>query len=150
MNAPEGIRNNNPFNLTYLASITWQGQTGYDGRFCTFDTMIDGLRAGTVDTCVHVIKDGVRPTIEALIGDPIHGQAPANENDTEAYIAAMCLRMKIARDQVFDIRDQGEMCLYARSIAIQENGATWASTISDADIEQAVTEAFTHLHWVKP
>jgi hypothetical protein len=41
---PRGIRNNNPGNLTGSDS-TWNGQTGLDGRFCVFDTPVNGLRA---------------------------------------------------------------------------------------------------------
>lgn len=41
-----GIRNKNPFNIEWSRSNTWLGQRGSDGRFCIFDTIDHGVRAG--------------------------------------------------------------------------------------------------------
>lgn len=50
MSSIRGIRNNNPGNLEYNASIQWNGQTGQDANgYCTFDTMENGIRALTLD-----------------------------------------------------------------------------------------------------
>lgn len=143
---PPGIRDNDPFNLNYLAAINWQGEEGADGRFNIFDTTVDGLRAGLISTCNHVLKDGCAPTIKALIAL----QAPPIENDTEAYERFMCEHMGVQADDTINIHDATTMAAYARGIVIQENDEVWASTITDGEITQAVTEAFLHLYGAAP
>ena len=44
MTDPLGVRNRNPANIV-AGPVTWQGQTGVNGRFCVFDTPKDGIRA---------------------------------------------------------------------------------------------------------
>ena len=43
-----GIRNNNPFNIEYNKNNNWLGQRGHDSRFCIFDKMEHGVRAGMI------------------------------------------------------------------------------------------------------
>lgn len=145
-NAPLGIKNNNGFNLIYEPHIIWQGQTGSDGHFCIFDTMQNGLRAGVINTCNHVLKDGVKPDLDSLIGDPVHGQAPPNENDTDSYIGIMCKVLNIRPDDDIDIRCTTTMEIFTRGIVTVEQGGPWGDTITDTEISQGVADAFQHLY----
>ena len=142
---PMGIRNNNAFNLI-ASTIDWDGQTGTDGRFCVFDTMINSIRAGVINTCNHVLRDGLTPDLDSLIGDPDHGQAPPNENDTDSYIGIMCKLMGITDTATIDIRDAATMQSYTRGIVTVEQGSTWEETITDDEIAQGVAAAFQHLY----
>lgn len=87
-----GIRNNNPLNIR--KGNNWQGerQPQTDPEFEEFRTMEDGCRAaiilatnlitGKAKSC-HGVKCR---TLTALITK----WAPSNENNTEAYIKAVC------------------------------------------------------------
>ena len=47
-----GISCFNPMNIMEVPSIKWQGQvdptTDPEGRLCTFDSFVDGIRAGAI------------------------------------------------------------------------------------------------------
>ena len=143
---PHGMRLNNPFNIIFSQHITWQGQTGNDGHFCEFDTSLNGLRAGVINTCNHVIKDGMKPDLDHLIGDDEHGQAPPVENDTASYIGYMCGIMGVEADADIDIHDKETMEYYARGVVDVEQGHEWSETITDDEIAEAVEQAFEHLY----
>src|ERR1700743_661562 len=79
---PRGIRNNNPGNIR--AGIAWQGAVGSDPDFVIFADDTWGLRALAKDLMTKITKDGL-DTINAIITQ----YAPASENNTAAYIAAV-------------------------------------------------------------
>ena len=76
---PRGIRNNNPTNIED-SKIPWRGRVGNDGRYVVFDTAINGLRAGYLEICDSIVRDG-DDTIRTLIAQ----WAPPIENLTGAY-----------------------------------------------------------------
>ena len=82
---PRGIRNNNPFNIR--KGPRWQGlaATQPDPAFATFETPVYGIRAGMKLLLTYQSRHGIK-TIRALIAR----FAPPNENDTVAYVAAVC------------------------------------------------------------
>lgn len=132
---PRGIRNNNPFNIIYEPYNNWQGQTGNDGKFCIFAAPEDGYRAGFILLHNWVYKDGIPPTVEALISR----QAPPSENFTEAYIAAVCRALGVARNQPLNIDDQGTLFALAQAITKQEQGGQpWGDDIVVAGLNAAV------------
>ena len=46
ISTPKGLRNHNPGNLRYVASVPWNGQVGDDGTgYAVFDTDEHGVRA---------------------------------------------------------------------------------------------------------
>jgi hypothetical protein len=98
-NAPRGIRNNNPGNIEYGTFARRQGASGTDGRFATFDTPEEGIKAAE-----NLIKSygsrGVN-TIEKIVNK----WAPPNENNTEAYIKQVMKRTGLPRDQQLDLQD---------------------------------------------
>jgi hypothetical protein len=93
MPVPRGIRNNNPGNLRFYPSIKWNGQLGPDSDgYARFSNMLLGVRAACIDLLsgfrqsqVSAGKEGEN-TVEEIITE----WAPANENDTDAYIRAVC------------------------------------------------------------
>lgn len=80
MMATLGIRNNNPLNIRYSPCNKWQGQTGCNKGFCTFDTIEYGIRAALVLLRNYVRRGLCTPRLI------ISNWAPSNENDTESYI----------------------------------------------------------------
>lgn len=127
---PKGIRNNNPGNLRYVASIAWKGQTGDDGTgYAVFDTAEDGIRALGHQLATYIGR-GVN-TVTSVITT----YAPDTENNTDAYITDVSNRMGIDPNQPFDT---GAIPSLAQAIIIHENGQ---DPYGIDDIAQWSTEA---------
>jgi hypothetical protein len=127
MTAARGIRNNNPGNLRH--GQPWQGlapqQT--DSAFATFTSMPYGIRALVITLQTYMRKHGLR-TVRGIIGR----WAPPSENDTGAYIRAVCAPAGLAPDQ--ELSDERLTYEYlARQIARHENGPAEAAKITEAD-----------------
>lgn len=75
-----GVRNCNPLNIRFSPNNNWKGQTGCNRGFCTFIDMEHGFRAALVLLRNYLRRGLVTPR------QIISNWAPANENDTEAYI----------------------------------------------------------------
>lgn len=92
-----GLRNNNPGNIREGQGdrTWWQGErpTDDDAAFEEFETPEYGIRAMAV-ILKNYLRQG-RATIEQIISR----WAPANENDTEAYINAVSRATGIPRTQ---------------------------------------------------
>jgi hypothetical protein len=56
---PRGIRNNNPLNIV-KSNIPWNGKTGNDGVFETFDSAENGIRAAARNLKTYRDKYGLR------------------------------------------------------------------------------------------
>lgn len=96
---PRGIRNNNPLNIRKSAD-NWQGKTGDDGAFVTFDTPHNGIRAAGRLLKTYRDRHGLN-TIGGIIGR----WAPPNENDTVSYIASVEQKTGISRNQRLNDED---------------------------------------------
>ena len=83
-----GARNNNPLNIRRVVGNHWKGEIVSpieDREFCQFTTLEHGIRAA------YCILDTYRRKYAAVcIEDIIRRWAPRTENDTEAYIRAVC------------------------------------------------------------
>jgi hypothetical protein len=111
---PKGIRNNNPGNLRFFASIPWKGQTGDDGTgYAVFDTAEDGVRAMGHQLRTYLSR-GIS-TVAAIIST----WAPSSENDTGAYIADVAGRLGVDPNQPLDA---GAVPALAVAITYHENG----------------------------
>jgi hypothetical protein len=88
------LRNNNPFNIEFRASIQWEGQIGTDGRFVVFRDSLSGIRAGMINIHTKMTRDGLN-TIRKIISR----LSPAVENPTEAFIQFVAGRLSVAPDQ---------------------------------------------------
>ncbi|WP_019091578.1 hypothetical protein [Komagataeibacter europaeus] len=119
MNAgtPRGIRNNNPGNLDFVGQAGAHLETGVpDPRFAAFPTMGDGIRA-LRDQLARYGARGL-DTVAAIIGV----YAPARENATATYIAALCAQLHVAADTALDLNDPATMRQMICGITRMENG----------------------------
>lgn len=119
-----GERNNNPGNLR-ANLIEWKGKAGADAQgFLIFSG--DGVRPGwfygirALARDVYVDNQGrkVLDTVAALIGE----YAPRTENDSGAYIKAVCRVLNVEPHAKLDLRDLDKLSLLAWSIIRVENG----------------------------
>lgn len=115
---PRGIRNCNPGNLR-RTSDKWLGlrEEQTDDEFFQFVEMRWGYRALMKTLRTYRSKYGLR-TVKEMIGR----FAPASENDTEAYVAAVCERMDVTSNCILDLDDKETMCALAGAISHVENG----------------------------
>ena len=111
-----GERNNNPGNIRKSA-IDWKGEVlGDDKAFETFNTPEEGIRALAVLLKNYYQKHGLK-TVRKII----NRYAPANENDTDAYIDAVCKDMEVMADQILVLSDT-VLFNFVTAIIRHENG----------------------------
>ena len=120
---PRGIRNNNPLNIR-RSKDQWKGmsKTQNDRSFCQFETMEYGWRAAFVlltRTYYHTYR---LYTIRAIVAR----WAPANENNTSAYIQNVSRLTGIDPDEPIGIPSDkpSRWMAVGVAMAIQENGTT--------------------------
>lgn len=115
---PRGIRNCNPGNIR-ITKDRWKGlrpvQT--DKSFFQFTEMRWGYRALLRTLQNYRRKHGCR-----TLADFISRWAPAVENHTTNYIAAVCRKLQVPSTYVPDVDDKGTMCALAAAISEVENG----------------------------
>lgn len=116
---PRGIRNNNPGNIRW--GDPWQGlvepSLRTDPAFCQFVNPAYGIRAIVRILVTYQDQHKVRtPT------DIITRWAPPAENDTAAYIRAVCLRAGLRGDEQLDAHEFASIEPLVLAIIWQENG----------------------------
>ena len=123
MAIPRGIRNNNPLNIR-RSKDQWQGLRAVqtDPSFCQFETLEYGWRAAfklLTRTYYHTYR---LFTIRMIISK----WAPANENNTKAYIANVSRLTGIDPDEPIGIPSDkpARWMMVGIAMAIQENGIT--------------------------
>lgn len=119
-----GLRNNNPGNILLNPANAWQGQLdqaqanaagmSWDGTFCQFDTMQDGLRALMITLSNYVKRDGVAPTVNDLI-------STWSATDQASYIANVAAALGVDPGDTLTM-DQPTVIALAQAITTQENG----------------------------
>lgn len=115
--APRGIRNNNPGNIRYGDFARSAGATGADsGGFAIFGDMETGV-AATRKLLASYAARGYN-TIRKIVSR----WAPANENDTQAYIAAVAKQLGVSADATLTGNQLGGV---AGSIFQHENGSAY-------------------------
>ena len=114
---PRGIRNNNPINIR-IGNV-WLGEVldPTDPEFEQFTSMVYGVRAGFV-LLRRYIRHYHRTTIPLVIA----AFAPSTENNTEAYIAAVCKMSKISREETLDFYNQDQMIRLMDAMIFHECG----------------------------
>lgn len=115
---PRGIRNCNPGNIR-VTKDKWKGlrEVQTDPDFFQFTAMKWGYRALLRTLQNYRKKHGCR-----TVADFIRRWAPENENDTAAYITAVCRKMQVPTTFVPDVEERGTMCALAAAISEVENG----------------------------
>lgn len=118
MKEPRGIRNNNFGNIR-RSNDKWQGlrEKQEDPDFFQFVSPEWGYRA-LIKTLQNYRRLHGLDSIAEMIGR----WAPSHENDTSAYIKAVCQRMHVPATYVPDINDKGTMCGFAAAVSYVENG----------------------------
>lgn len=102
---PRGIRNNNPLNIRI--GNKWQGEVKNptDKAFEQFISMEWGLRAGFI-----ILKRYIRRYGRNTIARIVAAWAPANENNTRAYVRAVSKRTRLNYDLPIRYEDKDVMC----------------------------------------
>lgn len=94
----------NPMNIMTVAAFTWQGEIkptlDAQGRLCTFNSFINGIRAGAITLLQYQIKDHCRSVREIVTR-----YAPAVENPTGNYIDFIAKSLGVGADDAIDLRD---------------------------------------------
>lgn len=115
---PRGIRNNNPGNIR-ITKDRWKGLSPVqaDRDFFQFTEMKWGYRA-----LLRTLQNYRRRHGCQSIKDFISRWAPATENRTGNYIAAVCKKLQVPSTYCPDVDDRGTMCAMAAAISEVENG----------------------------
>lgn len=78
-----GYRNNNPGDLRFIVTDPWDGQIGQDGEgFGVYASLALGTRALACQLRKMIVIEGLDSLADLI---PVY--APADENDTAAYLA---------------------------------------------------------------
>lgn len=130
---PVSVRLNNPGNIR-IGSAAWQGlmprsqmtpEQAAEKRFCVFVSPVMGFRALARLLINYNRLYGI-DTLRAAISR----FAPENENDTEAYLRAVCDYTKCGPDTHFGFKAAPNLQVLCKAISIHEAGG-WFFTQSD-------------------
>ena len=129
--ATRGIRNNNPGNIR-VSKDQWEGMTGDDGAFVTFDSPESGVRA----LGKNLLSYGRRgyDSIEKII----NRWAPPNENDTKAYIDSVVAATGIPATQSLDLSDPDTLSSLAQAISFHETGSRYDPEVYQKGVARAL------------
>ncbi|MBW7715620.1 hypothetical protein K1J35_23680 [Enterobacter kobei] len=128
-----GIRNNNPGNLEFSKTNPWVGQTGDDGRFAKFETPEHGIRA-LGRNLLSYQRQGI-DTISDIIN---RWAPPSDNNNTDAYIQAVCAQLGVTADQQLDASNPDTLKALCAAIIQHENGS---QPYSDQQLATGVSAA---------
>ena len=142
MAIPRSVRNNNPGNIL-RTNIAWEGlqapaqmapEQQAEDRYCVFAAPKWGFRALAIDlnTKWHRGLQTGRQIMAVY--------APPNENDTGAYVAAVCRMMGVGPDDRLQLDDSAQLTSFCRAIAVHEAGGWF---FSDDDLAEGVRMALT-------
>lgn len=115
---PRGIRNRNPGNIR-RSSDRWKGLAPLqsDPAFFVFDAPLWGIRAMAVILRNYQRRNGLK-SIAQIIGR----WAPAGENDTAGYAAAVGKEMGVGPREYLDLGDRSTLRALIAAIIRRENG----------------------------
>jgi len=115
MSDPRGVRNNNPGNIRKSGTV-WMGMsaTQTDPSFVQFVAPEYGIRA------IAKIMKSYRALGLNTVREVIRRWAPPSENNTDAYVAAVCAECSVKPDDTIDL--ETIMPLLVKAIIYHENG----------------------------
>ena len=116
---PRGVTNGNPGNIR-KSSIEWNGQDdkGVDPAFVTFRAPVFGIRALAKILLNYQAKYNLNTVREIILR-----WAPPNENNTDAYVKAVCDGCNVGPDDPIDLKDSPALLLLMIEAIIEhENG----------------------------
>ena len=129
--ATRGIRNNNPGNIR-VSKDQWEGMTGDDGAFVTFDSPESGVRA-LGKNLLSYGRQGY-DSIEKII----NRWAPPNENDTQAYINSVVAATGIPATQSLDLSDPDTLSSLSQAISFHETGSRYDPEVYQQGVARAL------------
>lgn len=129
--ATRGIRNNNPGNIR-VSKDQWEGMTGDDGAFVTFDSPESGVRA-LGKNLLSYGRQGY-DSIEKII----NRWAPPNENDTKAYIDSVVAATGIPATQSLDLSNPDTLSSLAQAISFHETGSRYDPEVYKQGVARAL------------
>jgi hypothetical protein len=134
--AIRGVRNANPFNLR-RDNTKWKGLRAIqtDPAFFQFDSMVWGVRAGTMVLRTYRDKYQLH-TVRGII----RRFAPSIENPTVQYTLNVAKRLGVAPDDPIDTMQPDVMFALVRGIIAQECGIG-AVLISDSTVHSGISLA---------
>lgn len=112
---PLGIRQNNPGNIR--PGEPWAGAVGEQNGFVVFDSAIHGIRALAKNLMAYQTRHGLL-TIRGMVS---RWAPPSDNNDTEAYIAAVCKACGVAPETEY-LLTPDRMYALVKAIIQHENG----------------------------
>jgi len=113
---PRGIRNHNPGNIRSNENYVWRHQSNVDtDGFCVFSAPEWGIRAMAIILSHYVEYDGV-----ITLAQLIERWAPADDNNTDAYVNAVVGWTGIPANDNLVLRDEAQPIITA--MIKQENG----------------------------
>lgn len=120
-----GYRNRNPGNIDYSDRNRWQGQTGLGDRwlpasrrrFAEFEAHEWGIRALAALLTTYQDRHSLRSPHQI-----ISRWAPGSENDTAAYVQAVCQRIGVGPNDVLDLHTYAHMRPLVEAIITHELG----------------------------
>ena len=129
--ATRGIRNNNPGNIR-VSKDQWEGMTGDDGAFVTFDSPESGVRA-LGKNLLSYGRQGY-DSIEKII----NRWAPPNENVTQAYIDSVVAATGIPATQSLDLSNPDTLSALAQAISFHETGSRYNPEVYQQGVARAL------------
>ncbi len=129
-----GITLNNPMDLEINPHFWWHGEirptADPEGVLCQFDLPVNGIRAGARDLRNQQLLHGLKNWT-----DIITKYAPPSENDTAAYILAMCKGTGVGPQDTINLSDPTFLAISVKCVIVQEQGT---NPYSDEIVAQAV------------
>ncbi|ALP47814.1 internal virion protein with endolysin domain [Escherichia phage GA2A] len=129
--ATRGIRNNNIGNIR-VSKDQWEGATGDDGAFVTFDTPDSGVRA-LAKNLMSYGRQGY-DSIEKII----NRWAPPNENDTQSYINSVVAATGIPATQSIDLTNPDVLASLSEAIGYHETGSRYNPEVYQQGVARAL------------
>lgn len=114
-----GIHNNNPGNIRKGGSVPWKGLAAEqtDSAFLQFKSPFWGLRALARILVNYQQAHGLN-TVRKII----NRWAPPNENNTDAYVAAVSAAVGVEPDDSLGTQNLGFLVALVEAIVQHENG----------------------------
>ena len=132
--ATRGIRNNNIGNIR-VSKDQWEGATGDDGSFVTFDTPDSGVRA-LAKNLMSYGRQGY-DSIEKII----NRWAPPSENDTQSYIDSVVSATGIPATQSIDLTNPDVLASLSEAIGYHETGSRYDPEVYKLGVSRALSGA---------
>lgn len=129
--ATRGIRNNNIGNIR-VSKDQWEGATGDDGSFVTFDSPESGVRA-LAKNLQSYGRQGY-DSIEKII----NRWAPPSENATQSYIDSVVAATGIPATQSIDLTNPDVLASLSEAIGYHETGSRYDPEVYQKGVERAL------------